>query len=110
MAAMIMRARSLDIITSNQYTYLMRQMSIKDYRTVEPLDTEVEYKHPKALHQAVNILLSNGKVTGSQLLQIISRNGLSLSSSALGELLYMDSKIFDEPLEENNMLVFPEPK
>lgn len=109
MAAMIMRARSLDMITPNQYTYLMRQMSSKGYRTLEPLDLDVKYRHPKVLRQSVEKLIESNTLTGHQLLQYIANRGLSLSPSALGELLNMNYRLFEEPVEESNILLFPSP-
>ena len=41
--AMIMRAHSLGYLSPNQYSYLMRQMSMNGYRQKEPLDDTVEY-------------------------------------------------------------------
>lgn len=104
-AAMVMRARNLEIITVNQYTYLMRQISLKGYRASEPLDGEIEYRHPKALHQAVDCLTKTGNWSGYELLQWISSKGLALSESVLGELLNIDPSVFKVP-SDDKILVF----
>ena len=39
-------------------------MSMNGYRQKEPLDDAIEYKHPVALKQAINLLMTKGNMTG----------------------------------------------
>ena len=43
----------------------MRQMSTRGYRQIEPLDNSIEYKHPCALKQSINLLLTKGNMSGN---------------------------------------------
>ena len=85
--AMIMRAYSLKYITANQYSYLMKQMSIKGYRLVEPLDDSIEFKHPHALHQAIDLLMTKGEMSGDDIMNLFSSNGFTISTDVVEELL-----------------------
>ena len=89
-AAMIMRAHSLHAVSDNQYQYLMRQVSQNGWRTSEPLDLYLPIKHPKAIKQAINLILLNDVLTGKQLLQEIARDGISLSKTIVDEVLNLD--------------------
>lgn len=89
-AAMVRRAHDLNAINDNQYQYLMRQISQNGWRTKEPLDIYLPIKHPKAIKQAINIILLNNILTGKQLLQEISNDGISLSKNIVDEVLNLD--------------------
>lgn len=85
--AMIMRAYSLQYLTQSQYSYLMKQMSINGYRQQEPLDNIVEYKHPRALRQAIDLLLTKGNMSGKDILNFFSAKGFSVSANVVEELI-----------------------
>ncbi len=89
-AAMIMRAYALGYLTANQYSYLMRQMSMRGYRQQEPLDDLVEYKHPRALKKAVNLLLTDGNMSGEDIVGLFAQNGFSIPPNVIEELLDLD--------------------
>lgn len=105
--AMIMRAYALHYISTNQYTYLMRQMSKNNYRQNEPLDNLVAYKHPRALRQAIDLLLTQGKYTSERILQIFSDHGFTVSSDVIEELLDLEPGKLSSLHEENNIVIFP---
>lgn len=86
-SAMVMRAYNLEIINQNQYQYLMRQISKNGWRTEEPLDDYIPLTHPKALRQAVNLIILNNVLSGQQLLNEIRSDGLSLSKFVVDEVL-----------------------
>lgn len=104
--AMIMRAHSLGYLTSNQYAYLMRQMSTNGYRVNEPLDDVVEYKHPHALKQAINLLLTKGNMSGEDIMNLFAANKFSVSANVIEELLYLEKGILSQD-SENNIIDFP---
>lgn len=107
MAAMIMRAKNLKIISDNQYTYLMRQMSMKGYRANEPLDDDINCHRPKALQQAIDLLMAKDEYKGKQLLDMFEQHGIALSDTVVAELLNIDVERFKTTTEESNIITFP---
>lgn len=99
-SAMIMRAYDLEIINPNQYQYLMRQVSQKSWRTREPLDDVMIVRRPKALRQAINLLLLNNILTGSQILHVFAQSGLALPKEVIDEVLGLDADTILLDLEE----------
>jgi Zn-dependent peptidase ImmA (M78 family) len=89
-AAMVVRAHDLGAISDYQYQYLMRQMSQKGWRQVEPLDEYLPLRHPKALKQAVNLIILNDVLTGTQLLKEISKDGITLPKKVVDEVLNLE--------------------
>ena len=106
--AMIIRAHTLNIISTNQYTYLMRQMSMKNYRQNEPLDDLVAYKHPRALRQAIDILMTQGKYTSEKIMQLFSDHGFSVSPNIIEELLDLEPGKLSSHYEEDNVVFLSE--
>jgi len=104
--AMILRAHSLGYLTSNQYSYLMRQMSTNGYRLEEPLDNLIEYKHPRALRQAITLLLSKGNMSEEDILNLFTANNFSVSANVIEELLDLDPGTLSRK-KENNIVEFP---
>lgn len=89
-SAMVMRAKSIDAINQNQYQYLMRQISGKGWRTEEPLDEYFPLKRPKAMKQAVNLIILNNCLTGSQLMKEFEKEGLSIPKAVVDEVLNLE--------------------
>lgn len=104
--AMIMRAYSLDCISQNQYTYLMRQMSTNGYRQIEPLDDQIEYKHPHALRQAIKLLLTKANMSGGDIMRLFASNGFSVSANVVEELLNLDKGVLSQT-NDDNIVTFP---
>ena len=101
-------AYSLGYLSSNQYSYLMRQMSTRGYRQIEPLDNSIEYKHPCALKQSINLLLTKGNMSGNDILNLFSANGFSLSANVIEELLNLESgTLLQASKAESNIIEFP---
>lgn len=111
-SAMVMRAHDLGAITDNQYQYLMRQIAKNGWRTSEPLDDYLPLRHPKALKQAVNIIILNNVLTGKELLSEIGRDGISLPKSVVDEVLNLepDTIVVDEPAADSNIIPFAQLK
>lgn len=107
-SAMVMRAYNLEEITLNQYQYLMRQISKNGWRTQEPLDNYIPLTHPKALRQAVNLVILNNVLTGRQLLNEISLDGVSLSKPVVDEILSLtpDTIVLDEGTTNSKIIPF----
>lgn len=106
--AMIMRAYALEYLSANQYSYLMRQMSTRGYRQTEPLDDSIEYKHPYALKQSINLLLTKGNMSGADIMNLFSVNKFSVSTNVVEELLNLDEGTLSQPSKiENKIIEFP---
>ncbi|MBN7774148.1 helix-turn-helix domain-containing protein [Clostridium aminobutyricum] len=103
--AMILRAHALEYLSANQYAYLMRQMSMNGYRHKEPLDDIVEYKHPQALKQAINLLLKNGNMSGGDIMNLFVTNKFSVSTNVVEELLDLEQGLFSQ-IRANNVISF----
>ena len=67
-AAMIRRAKDLDIITADDYSRLMRNMQKQGIRKTEPLDDELVTAEPSLLRQAINILFNQKVFTPNEFL------------------------------------------
>ena len=104
--AMIMRAYSLKYLTPSQYSYLMKQMSTNAYRIMEPLDDTVEYKHPRALRQAIELLLTKGNMSGEDVMRLFSANDFSISANVVEELLDLTKGTLSSK-EPSNIVEFP---
>lgn len=101
-----MRAYSLNYLTPSQYAYLMKQMSSSGYRQVEPLDDAVEYKHPRALRQAIDLLLTKGKMSGEDIMRLFAVNEFSVSANVVEELLDLTKGTLSS-VETSNIVEFP---
>ena len=111
-SAMVVRAYHLGAINVNQYQYLMRQISQNGWRTNEPLDDFFPLRHPKALKQAVNLILLNNVLSGNELISEIKRGGMSLPKSVVDEVLNLDPEtiVIDENDTKDNIIQFVELK
>ncbi|MDO4800947.1 MAG: XRE family transcriptional regulator [Prevotellaceae bacterium] len=107
-SAMVMRAYNLEAINQNQYQYLMRQISKNGWRTEEPLDDCIPLTHPKALRQAVNLIILNNILSGQQLLNEFRSDGLSLSKLVVDEVLSLapDTITLDDSQAQAKVIPF----
>lgn len=109
MMAMIMRAYGLKYLSDNQYTYLMRQMTARGYRQIEPLDNSIEYKHPQAFKQAIELLRTKANYSNHEILNIFSDVDFTLSSNVVEELLNLEKGSLSDSdtfMEESNIVEF----
>lgn len=106
-AAMVVRAHDLAAITDSQYQYLMRQISQNNWRQVEPLDEYLPLRHPKALKQAVNLIILNDILTGTQLLQEIRKDGVALPKAVVDEVLNLEPDTIVEDEYETASKIIP---
>lgn len=107
-SAMVVRAYNLEAINQNQYQYLMRQISKNGWRTEEPLDDYISLTHPKALRQAVNLIILNNVLSGQQLLNEFKADGISLSKFVVDEVLSLepDTITLDNNQTESKIVPF----
>lgn len=103
-AAMIRRAKDLDIITVDDYSRLMRNMQKQGIRKIEPLDDELITAEPSLLRQAIKILFDQKVFTPNEFLEELSREyGLTLYPKDIEILLGLKKGTFDE--KENPKMV-----
>lgn len=97
MQAMMYRARQLDIITANQFQYMMRIMSKNGYRIHEPGDKPGEIGDT-IFQAALDILFEGGYLTVDGLLKEFGRYGIFLSQKDLENLMYLkEGTLYQEP-------------
>ncbi len=86
--AMIYRAHQLNIISDNQYQYLMRQVSKHGWRLKEPGD--VPYPLNENIFQgAIDILIEQNIFTAKDIISLFKKNGVTLYSQDMEELLHL---------------------
>ena len=103
-AAMIRRAKDLDIITADDYSRLMRNMQKQGIRKIEPLDDEMVTAEPSLLRQAIKILFDQKVFTPNEFLEEVSREyGLTLYPKDIETLLGLKKGTFEE--KENPKMV-----
>ena len=93
--AMIYRAHQLRIITTNQYQYLMRQVSKNGWRTKEPGDSPFSLNE-SIFQGAIDLLYDNRILSPKTLLQEFCRNGITLYPSMIEELLHLRKGTLDD--------------
>jgi len=112
-SAMIMRASDIEAISANQYQYLMRQMSQKGWRTKEPLDEYMVVKRPKALKQAISMLILNDYLSPRQIFELFSKYRTSLPKDVVDEVLCLDPDVLsddsDDSVDTNIVSLFSRP-
>lgn len=97
MQAMMYRTRQLDIISANQFQYMMRIMSKNRYRTHEPGDKPGEIGDT-IFQAALDMLFEGGYLTVRELLKEFGRYGIYLSQSDLENLMYLrEGTLYQEP-------------
>ena len=67
-ASMIYRCKDLDLIDSNTYETMYRQLSYKRWRKVEPLDDTIPMEPPKLLKSAIEFVTEVGIITKQQII------------------------------------------
>jgi len=89
-AALIFRARQLNEITQSQYQYLMRQISIKGYRTREPISNETQKIEPRYIKEAMKMIVEEDKTTSAEFIEVLTRQGTTLSSDIIENVLGLE--------------------
>ena len=86
MQAMIYRARQLDIISWNQYSYMMRQVSKRGWRTNEPGDIPGKL-NPTIFQASIDTLLEGEYLSKHDLRMSFLKNGIYLNETELEDLM-----------------------
>lgn len=104
--ALIVRANQIGAITANQYQYLMKQISQKNYRKSEPLDDAYQLIFPRYLKHAMNLIRKEKKISGNAFMELLKLQGISLRKSMVEKLLNLEEGFLsDEIINEDNIVV-----
>ena len=95
MQAMMYRARQLDIITANQFQYMMRIMSKNRWRVQEPGDRPGEIGDT-IFQAALDILFEGEYLTVDKLLKEFGKYGIFLPQEDLENLMYLKEGTLDQ--------------
>ena len=92
--AMVRRCFDTELINKNQYDYLQRQISMRRYRTNEPLDDELPDEQPQVFRKAVEILLEHNVQSADEI-----REDIRLPLCDLEMLCGLDSPLLRKKRE-----------
>lgn len=99
MQAMMYRARQLNIITGNQFSYMMRQVSKNGWRKHEPGDAPGDL-NSTIFQGALDILFEDGYLDSHDLRVQFAKYGIILSDKDLTDLMGLkEGTIVPEPAE-----------
>lgn len=89
-SAMIIRAFNLNVITYNQYQYLMKQLSKKGWKIKEPLDDLIITPKPVLLKKAIEMLITNDIMDEEEIVNELANYGMALNADDIEMLLFLD--------------------
>jgi len=92
--AMIYRTQQLNIITPNQYSYLMRQISKKGWRKKEPGDLPGKLNE-NVFQEAIDVLFENRYFNANSFIQKLKDYGIILYPHDIEDLLQLRKGILD---------------
>ena len=84
---MLYRSCDLEVITQNQYQYMIRIMQKKNWRKTEPLDNILKTAKPSLLPDAIDALLINDVFTSSEFMKELAIAGLAMTYEEIEILL-----------------------
>lgn len=86
--AMVFRARSLQLLDSDQYLRLQKRISARGWRKKEKLDGIVEPSKPQLLHQSLDLLESANVLQARELPGILnSEYGVAFPTEILAQVI-----------------------
>lgn len=90
-AAMVLRAKELEIISDDKYEYLQKQISRKHWRKVEPGDNDMNHEKPVLLKQSIELLVNNSIFSRRDIV-----DSISLPADLVEEAASLPKGYFDE--------------
>lgn len=106
--AMIKRSFDLELISSNQYQYLQRQISAKGWKNKEPLDDYFEVIKPQALPQSMALLLSKDGIPVEQMFHDLQFYEWDIPKDIFAEIANIPLNVLEyEFKEESDVNVIP---
>lgn len=94
--ALIVRANQIGAITTNQYQYLMKQISINNFRKKEPLDDIYSQVYPRYLKHAMTLIKTKLKVSGDDFMYHLKKQNLSLYKNMVEKLLNLNEGFLND--------------
>lgn len=88
--AMMYRARQLELITANQFQYMMRMISAKGWRTHEPGDTPGTI-NSTIFQGAIDVLIEGNYLTVEEIMQAFHDYGIYLTQKDLENIMGLKS-------------------
>ena len=85
---MVYRSRQLDIITSNQHQYMMRQISKNGWRKQEP-DDEPYFLNENIFQGALDLLFEQKILNSASFMKLLARRGINLFPSDVEDVLHL---------------------
>lgn len=79
-SAMAYRCKDLGIINDNQFSYIMRQMNVRNIRKREPLDDQFQVRPPSILGESMRLLIEKGVQTKADIEHALSLNLADIES------------------------------
>lgn len=107
--AMIYRAHQLGIITSNQYQYLMRQISKNGWKTEEPEDKPYNLTS-NLLQSAVDLLIQHKQLSGAGFINDLKRKGIMMYPKEIERLLSLEEGTLEPQVSNKSVLIELKPK
>lgn len=94
-AAMVLRATQLGLISTEEQTKFYKQMNYRGIRNPEPLDLKTKITEPVALKQAIELLIDEGVKQGHEIRnEIAHKYNLFLTKSVLARVCNVPESIF----------------
>lgn len=100
-AAQIYRCHALNLISQVKFKNLMRQISIKKWREIEPLDLELSIEKPRTMRKCLKLLVDNNIKNPNEFLSEIK-----LNADSIRKLLFLDSAANDSSDNPNDSFSF----
>lgn len=95
MAAMIKRARDLEIISAEQEVKLYKQMHYRKWRNPEPFDLDTKVTSPVAFKQSLELLIDENILLGHEIpFKIAEQYNLYLTPKLLAEICGVKPALF----------------
>lgn len=104
-SAMIIRAFRLSVISHNQYQYMMKQLSRKNWRSKEPLDDLIQIPKPTLLKKAIEVLVANDVLDESSIIESLNEYGLAIEAEEIEILLALDKGRLKKKKSNNNVII-----
>jgi Zn-dependent peptidase ImmA (M78 family)/transcriptional regulator with XRE-family HTH domain len=92
-AAMAYRCRDLEVINTNQFSYVFRQLNIHKVRKQEPLDELFQAREPSILSGSMRMLLDMGVQNKSQIEEAMALNLSDVESLCGLPKNHLDSRV-----------------
>lgn len=108
--AMIVRAHQLDVLSFNQYQYLMKQVSSNGWRKKEPLDDTLETPKPTILNKSIDLLLDNNVFSGDDFIKELAENNIALKSRDVELLLNLAENTLAPEKKEDVKIINLKPR